>query len=100
MLVGSPGLPPPTTMGQINSWHSSTSPALKACVARLAPPTVRSLLAVAFSSCTAAGSKRRSSRVAAVDNAGRDVGYTALLPPRPGAPEIALGAGGRALAAP
>ncbi len=64
-------LAPPTTMGQTNSWHSSTSPALKACAARFAPPTVRSVLAAAFSSCTAVGSKWRSSRVLAVDTAAR-----------------------------
>ena len=63
MSVGSAGLPPPTTMGQTNSWHSSTSPALRACAARFAPPTMRSLLAAAFSSCTAVGSKWRSSWV-------------------------------------
>jgi hypothetical protein len=33
--VGSAGLPPPTTVGQTNSWYSSTSPA---CAARLSRP--------------------------------------------------------------
>jgi hypothetical protein len=59
--------------GQMNNWHSSTSPALKACAARFGPPTMRSLLAAAFSSCTAPRSKRRSSRVLAVDAAARVV---------------------------
>ena len=35
MSVGSAGLPPPTTVGQTNNWHSSTSPALKACAAQV-----------------------------------------------------------------
>src|SRR5436190_14417322 len=64
--LGSAGLPPPMITGQTKSRHSSTSPALKACAARCAPPTVRSLVAEAFMSRTDAGSKRCSSRVLAV----------------------------------
>lgn len=66
-------LPPPTRTGRMNSWHSSTSPALRACAARCGPPTVRSLVAVAFMSSTEAGSKVRSSRVLAVDTASKVV---------------------------
>ena len=59
--------------GQTKSRHSSTSPALKACAARCAPPTVRSLVAEAFMRRTDAGSKRCSSRVFAVGTAARVV---------------------------
>jgi hypothetical protein len=48
-------------------------PGLKACAARCAPPTVRSLVAEAFMSRTDAGSKRCSSRVLAVCTAARVV---------------------------
>ena len=47
MPAGRAGLPPPTIMGQTNSWHSSTRPAAKARAARFAPPMVRSLVAAA-----------------------------------------------------
>jgi hypothetical protein len=50
-------------------WHSSTSPALNACAARVGPPTVKSLAADVFVSRTESGSKRRSSRVLAVETA-------------------------------
>lgn len=51
----------------MKSWHSSTSPALNACAARVDPPTVKSLAADAFVSRTESGSKRRSSRVLVVE---------------------------------
>src|SRR5512139_1853925 len=40
--AGSDCLPPPTMIGAMNRWHSSTNPALNALAARLGPPTVRS----------------------------------------------------------
>ena len=61
----------------MKSWHSSTSPALNACAARVGPPTVKSLAADVLISRTTSGSKRRSSRVLRVETApsGISVGY-------------------------
>jgi hypothetical protein len=55
----------------MNRASSSTSPSTRACAARFGPPTNRSLLAAPFRSCTALGSKRRSSRALAVAGAAR-----------------------------
>jgi hypothetical protein len=46
--LGRAAVPPPTTIGVRKRWHSSTSPALSACPARWAPPTVRSRSARVF----------------------------------------------------
>jgi hypothetical protein len=58
-------LPPPTTMGTRNRCSSSTSPALMACPARSAPPTVMSCSVAGFSCRIMPGSKFRSIRVLA-----------------------------------
>ena len=71
-------MPPPTTIGERNSWHSSTSPARNALAARPGPPTVRSASADAFSRRTASGSKSRSIRVLAVATVSSVLEYTTL----------------------
>ena len=71
-------MPPPTTTGVTNRWHSSTNPALNAWAARSGPPTVRSRSADAFSCRTASGSKSRSIRVLALDTVSSVVEYTIL----------------------
>ena len=60
-------MPPPTTMGTRISCSSSTSPALMACPASPAPPTVMSCWVADFSCRIMPGSKFRSIRVLAVD---------------------------------
>src|SRR5205823_3069051 len=69
-VAGEWGLPSPTSTGYTKSWHSSTSPALNACAARVGPATLKSLAADVFMSRTESGSKRRSSRVLAVETPG------------------------------
>ena len=62
---------PPTEDDWPDEQSSSTNPATRACAARFGPPTNRSLLAAAFRSSTAPGSKWRSIRVFAVGSAAR-----------------------------
>ena len=71
-------MPPPTTTGATNRWHSSTSPAASAWAASSGPPTQMSRPADAFSRRTASGSKSRSIRVRALDTASSVVEYTIL----------------------
>jgi hypothetical protein len=73
LATGQGGLASTDDHGPDEQWHSSTSPALMACAARCAPPTVRSLVAEAFRTRIEAGSKRCSSRVFAVGTAARVV---------------------------
>ena len=71
-------MPPPTTIGATNRWHSSTNPAANAWAARPGPPTARSRPADAFICRTASGSKSRSIRVLALDTASSVLEYTIL----------------------
>ena len=47
-FLGRTGLPPPTMMGAMNRWHSSTNSAQIAWAARSGPPTLVSRSANAF----------------------------------------------------
>jgi hypothetical protein len=66
-VLRSAGLPPPTTIGVRNRWHSSTSPDLIACPASSAPQIVMSGPEVCFSRRIAPISKSGSIRVLALD---------------------------------
>jgi hypothetical protein len=78
-LLGRDCLPPPTTIGARNRWHSSTNPALIAWAARSGPPTLMSRPAYAFICRTASGSKSRTIRVLALKTVFSVLEYTILL---------------------